>query len=53
MALGPHLCCEIGIFLVDEIVATVSEERHGLNRESEYIMVSLFVEPVHEMLLEP
>ena len=53
VSLGPHLGREVGIFLVDEIVLAVGQQRHRLDREGQNVAVSLLVEPVHEMLLEP
>ena len=53
VSLGPHLGREVGIFLVDEIVLAVGQQRHCLDREGQDVAVPLLVEPVHEMLLEP
>ena len=53
VSLGPHLGREVGIFLVDEIVLAVGQQRHCLDREGQDVAVPLLVEPVHEVLLEP
>ena len=53
VSLAPHLCGEIRIILVGEIVASVGKQGHGLDREGEDVFVALFIEPVHKVLLEP
>ena len=53
VSLRPHLRREVGIFLVDEIVLAVGQQRHCLDREGQDVAVPLLVEPVHEVLLEP
>ena len=53
VSLAPHLGGEVGIVLVNEIVSSVGEQGHGLDREGQDGMVPLLVEPIHEMFLEP
>ena len=53
MSLGPHLSREVSILLVSEIISAIGKQRHCLDRECEDIVVPLFVEPVHEMFLNP
>ena len=53
VALGPHLGGEVGVLLVGVVVGAVGQQGHGLHREGEDVVVALFVEPLHEMLLQP
>ena len=53
MTFRPHFRCEVSILLVCIIITAVGQKRHCLDRECEDIIVPLFIEPVHEMFLEP
>ena len=52
VTLRVHLCREIAVLLVFDI-AILRQQRHRLYREREYRAGTLFVEPVHESLLQP
>ncbi len=50
---GPHLGSEVSVLLVGEIIGSVSQQGHGLDGESQDVVVPFLVEPVHEVLLKP
>ena len=52
MALCVHLCGEVGIFLIADVVA-IGEECHRFDGESEDGRRALLVEPIHKALLQP
>ena len=52
VTLRVHLCREIAVLLVFDI-AILRQQRHRLYREREHRTRTLFVEPVHESLLQP
>ena len=53
MALGVHLCCEVGHIGVGESAVGIVEQSHSFDRESEHRLGTLVVEPTHEAFLEP
>ncbi len=53
VAFAPHFSRKVGVFFIRIVVASIGEQRHRFNRKSKEVAAAFFVEPAHEVLLQP